>query len=174
MVWGGYDLGINDWSEIDHVLSLDFPLFEGKNHKLSGTLKYKHWTYPGMGWNSDNLGVVGVSYEGRVNAKLQLHHLFETDTTEKGDRILGRIDKPIVVYEMDDLIVKLNPHITAAYHDNFFGREGLGHITPGVAIKLTKDRFSLEASVEHQLSVAEEIKDNDVGTYGEIGVGVSF
>ena len=173
-VWGGYDFGINDWSEIDYGLSLNFPIFQGKDHNLEGTLKYKRFTYPGMGWNSDNVGVVGVSYNGIVNVKLQLHHLFETSTTETGDRIWGRIDKPVLVYQVGDLSVKLNPHLTAAHHYNFFGREGLGHITPGVAIQLTKGRFTLEASVEQQLSIADEIKQEDVDTYGGISLGVNF
>ena len=173
-VWGGYDFGINDWSEIDYGLTLDLPLVKGENHNLGLNLTYKHWTYPGMGWNSDNVGVVGVSYNGLVNAKLQLHHLFETSTTETGDRVGGRIDKPILLYELDDLAVRLNPSITAAYHDKFFGRQGLGHITPGIAIQLTKGRFSLEAFVNQQFSIADEIKDEDIGTYGGGRLKISF
>jgi len=167
-VWIDKGLETGNLDEIDYGISVAFPT---PIKDVSLSVDYKRWTFPDHDWDSNDILGTVISYKGSVDVSLQLEHLFKAKNTESGNRAHISVSKPIVLYEVDDLSVKLNPTITAAYEDNFFGRDGLAHITPGITIKLTKGDYSLEGTINFQINKGNEI-DNPL--YGSIGVGVNF
>jgi hypothetical protein len=169
LIWHDFSLKTKTFDEIDYWLILDIPTpLKGVNLAA----RYQRFIYPSHPeWGQDNLGVGVVSYSGFVNAKLEWSHLFSQGNTEEGDRLFSVLSKPIIVYGIDDLSVKLNPSLSFSYDMNFFGRDGLMHITPGIAIQLKKGPYSLEADLKNQIALEDPVEDL---VYSRVSAGVSF
>jgi hypothetical protein len=171
LIWHDFSLKTKTFDENDYWLILDIPALL-KDHGINISARYQRFIYPSHPeWGQDNLGVGVISYNGFVNAKLEWHHLFPQGSTEEGDRLTLALSKPVIVYEVDDLSVKLNPSISSAYDSHFFGRDGLMHITPGIAVQLKKGKYSLAADFKTQKALEEPVKDM---VYGGLSAGIDF
>lgn len=170
--WSSTDLGGNlgegkEANEFDVGVSYSTNIKKTKNHDLSARAGFARWTYTG---NYDNIIFAGLDYQGPVDANLTLFQALGHDETPSGRSLLAGVSKSFPLGKN----FSVNPKISAAYMDNFYGNKGLAHVTINTGLNYQTGPITISASLAKQWGLLKENPKIRNDTSASIGVGVDF
>lgn len=156
-------------AERDYILSYSFPI--AKN--LTGNVGAMYWDYPNQRFGDyDTVEKVGLDYSGKVDASFHYLHLNENSVTGDGGRIHLKLAKPLkLTNEKAKTKVILTPSVAGAWIDNWYGRSGISHVTPGVSLSVSRNNFSVNGFFNSQQSLN---KDIETLNWGGVSFGYQF
>jgi len=164
-VWQGKFEGEEGFAERDYCASYTFPIAKD----LTGNVGFMYWDYPNQRFGDyDSVEKVGLDYSGKVGASLHYAHLNENSVTSDGGRLCLKLSKPFkLTNEKAQAQVTLTPSVAGAWIDNWYGRSGVSHVTPGVSLGVSRNNFSINGFFNSQQSLNKDIENLNWG-------GVSF
>lgn len=163
--WTNYDFGNEALHEIDGILRLHSDLFSIKEGpfkgKVSGRIGLDIWAYPsGLEGSQPDYAIrTGVHYHGPVDLDIGLTKIITHGLTLDQNRVELALSKSYELFKIGNANVYLIPSVSTAFHDNFYGERGFGHITPKVALGVSRGPWSFEVFAAQQFGISHTMKD---------------
>jgi hypothetical protein len=168
-IWQAQFSGESGIAERDYCASYAFPIASN----LTANVGFQYWDYPNKRFGQfDSVEKVGLDYSGKVNASLHYAHLNENSATDDGGRLCLKLSKPLALTkDKSKTKVTLTPSVAGAWIDNWYGRSGISHVTPGVSLSVSRNNFSVNGFFNSQVSLNKNIENLN---WGGVSLGYQF
>lgn len=166
-IWQNQFEGERSISERDYCITYSVPL----TSNLTASATYQYWDYPNARFgNFDSIEGLSLSHSGKLNTKVSWDHLNKNSQTEAGDRFCLSVSKTIPIVE-SKVKVSLTPSLSTAVNNNYYGNNGLGHVTPGIKLGVSYKNFNASAFFNAQRGVSQDIETLN---WGGLSLGYQF
>lgn len=170
--WANTDLGGNlgegqEANEFDLGISYNTNIKKTKNSALSLRTGFERWKYTG---DYDNVFFAGLDYNGLIDASFTAYQAIGHDETPSGRSFLAKVSKTLPITRA----LSVTPRISSAYMNNFYGNEGLAHITIGTGLNYQTGPVNISASLDQQLGIMKKNPKICDKTSVSLGIGVDF
>jgi hypothetical protein len=163
--WHNYDFTQEEFTETDIGANYNF---KPKDSKFSGRIGYQAWLFPE---SLDHIIEGGAHYSGFLEADATLSYIVPGSDADEGIMLHGTLAKPIILKKSRIGEFTLTPKVQAAILGNFYGANGLSHITPGLELGFTHGKFSANVFIKQQFGLEKQMEDK---TYFGAQIGVKF
>jgi len=166
-IWQNQFLNERSITERDYCATYSIPV----TSNLTASAGFQYWDYPNERFgNFDSVETLGLNYSGAVNANVAYAHLNHNSATEAGDRFCASLSKPITLVDGKAKIT-LTPSLSSAVNNNFYGNNGLAHITPGVKLGVSYKNANASAFFNVQRGISQDIQNIN---FGGVSLGFQF
>ncbi len=164
--WSTYDFNDEKLHEADLGIDYSFPIGEA----FKGRVSVQRWLYPsGLLGDKDDAAEIEVGYKGPIQIDVKVNHLLSDGWSWDRNLIHAKVSKVLPLTKTKR--IQIIPQAEAAFGDNYYGVDGASKITPGVALRWDKGKWSLTLSGSYQIGLLKNIEDL---VYGGFSAGYGF
>jgi hypothetical protein len=169
--WGNYDFTLEEVTEANAGVNYHI---RPKDSNWSGRIGYQTWIFNLLQTKPTTIDHVlegGAHYSGFIEADATLSYIVPGSDADEGIMLHGTLAKPIILKKSRIGEFTLTPKVQAAILGNFYGANGLSHITPGLELGFTHGKFSANVFIKQQFGLEKQMEDK---TYFGAQIGVKF
>lgn len=154
-VWDNYSFADNEVNEIDLGINYTTQLTDS----ITANAGAGYWNYPTKAFGDDDIvGNLGFTYsKDSFKAKITETHLFRIDDTKSGDSICLKLIQGLPSLNWGKTKIDTALTVSTANNFHYYGASGLAHVTAGATIGLSRGKWSLNAQINYQKGLQDEV-----------------